>query len=100
VLAESIVNRNTELAAINTRYDTLHRSVSNLLDQYNSLGALVKDHPEIMSIVPEHLKQKLEHKVVRKAVERETKQAEPDTSFDAELLMATFVAHKILTGAS
>jgi hypothetical protein len=56
-----------------------------------------------MAIIPGHLKERLEKKVVRVAKERDTSTeivAKSTTEFDSELLMATFVAHKILTGAS
>jgi hypothetical protein len=102
-LEQNLAEKREQIAEVISRYDTLRRSVRDLLDTYSSLGALVKDHPEIMAIVPEHLKEKLEKKVVRVAKKRDTSTetvAKLTTEFDSELLMATFVAHKILTGAS
>lgn len=102
-LEQNLANKKEQIVEVTKRYDTLRRNVRDLLGQYNSLGALVKEHPEIMAIVPAHLKEKLEKKVVRAPKEHTTASevvAKPTTEFDSELLMATFVAHKILTGAS
>jgi hypothetical protein len=102
-LEQNLAEKRAQIAEVISRYDTLRRSVRDLLGAYSSLGALVKDHPEIMAIIPGHLKERLEKKVVRVAKERDTSTeivAKSTTEFDSELLMATFVAHKILTGAS
>ena len=98
-LSEAIKARDTEFVEIESRYNKLHSEVKQTLDQYNSLGALLKDHPEMMAIIPPDIKEKHERKVTRKASSKPKPVMEAmGLEFDASLLMSTFVAHKILVG--
>jgi hypothetical protein len=98
-LSEAIKAKKTEFDEIDHRYAKLSSEVKKTLDQYNSLGALLKDHPEMMAIIPPDIKEKHERKVERKASSKPKPVMDAmGLEFDASLLMSTFVAHKILVG--